>query len=159
MSASHQDPDTKYMDQFNKLIGENWDSFNKLVFYSFTLSPYLSPGQAGIQTAHVVATASQKFWNQRIFTRWAEKDLTLVVKKGGGVQELHNLHTRLLNAGLVPSIFYEDESLANAPTAVGVILPNLRELEKKGLIGMKDVPMTEFETLLTDLLNAPLVHM
>lgn len=153
------DPDTRYMQQFNDLIGPNWDSTNYLVFYSLTLSPYLSPGQAGIQTAHVVATASQKFWNQRIFTRWAENDKTLVVKKGGGVRELYDWHSRLLKAGLIPSIFHEDESLAEAPTAVGVILPNLRELEKKGLIGKKDVPMTEFETLLTDLLNAPLVHM
>jgi hypothetical protein len=104
--------------------------------YSF-VNYYLSPIQYGIQTAHVVgemghrnAIYREKFPNhpfETAFETWCRRDKTIIVLKGGNSLAIKELYYELdkLGIGQSPMAFREDDqSLAGAYTAVGILIPS-----------------------------------
>jgi predicted chitinase len=103
--------------------------------YSF-VNYYLSPIQYGIQTAHVVGEMAQRnaIYRERYpnepetaFEQWCRRDKTIIVLKGGNAREIGNLYYKLDELFQeTPAAFREDEdSLARAFTAVGILIPNM----------------------------------
>lgn len=85
---------------------------------------YLSSLQKGLQTAHVVSELS--LTRKKVYTDWAEQDRTIIILNGGNCANLTEFSTWLAdNVSKWPwAAFHEDEdSLNDAITAVGIILP------------------------------------
>jgi hypothetical protein len=97
-------------------------------FYSFTNALYMSPLQLGLQTAHCVAEMSQneKFENVEMFNEWANYHKTIIIYDGGNHRALEEIFD-FINTPNNPfpiAMFREDEeSLNNAVTSVGIVLP------------------------------------
>lgn len=99
--------------------------------YSF-VNYYLSPLQAGLQTAHLIgemSVASYDTFVRGSYNVWARDHKTIIILNGGNCDSLAILFDRLveLNNNMVPlpiAKFCEDvQSLNGALTAVGVIVP------------------------------------
>lgn len=103
--------------------------------YFFALMQ-LSPIQAGIQAAHCVSEMTLEY--NYIFDEWAQSHKTIILLNGGNHQDLNQLYDELkiITKTLIYKIggannhlpvvkFTEDEqSLNNATTCVGIIIPN-----------------------------------
>lgn len=98
-------------------------------FYSFTNANYMSQLQLGLQTAHCVAEMTVKYHNRpnmQQFDEWAKLHETIVILNGGNCAALLDLHQFLDNMSnpYLFTKFHEDsDSLNNAITCVGIILP------------------------------------
>lgn len=106
--------------------------------YSF-VNYYLSPLQAGLQTAHVVgelmtssvaAKADLLGWGAGSLTMaWARVHKTIIILNGGNCESLATIYENLVDlkaslSSLPVAKFNEDiQSLNGALTAVGVIVP------------------------------------
>jgi len=132
-------------------------SENNYRLYCFT-NMYLSAIQKGIQTAHVVSDISQYKQMNNVYVEWASSDKTIVVLEGGNqknllsialsIEEFNNdLH--LNNLQQFPyALFREDEdSLNDAVTAVGIILPesvySLAKSIREGVVPLETIPLLQ----------------
>lgn len=99
-------------------------------FYSFT-NYYLSPLQQGIQTQHCATDMHYKYrftssMEPKYMDDWALNHKTTIVLNGGNCAALSGLYSFLTaNDNPYPFCFFmeDEQSLNNALTCVGVILP------------------------------------
>jgi hypothetical protein len=98
---------------------------------------YLSPIQHGIQTAHVTSELFAKYHDMKsetaVLQEWARSDKTIIILQGGNAAGIRSAYSTIRAASdlvaqdgvILPyAVFHEDEdSLDNAITAAGVILP------------------------------------
>lgn len=86
---------------------------------------YLSSIQKGIQTAHVVGELFiQPHDDTGISHYWARNNKTIIVLNGGNHLSLLRMYTHFQLSTYTCALFREDEnSLRNAVTAIGIILP------------------------------------
>jgi hypothetical protein len=108
-------------------------SMEEYRFYSFVAGLYLSPLQCGLQTAHAVAAMStypdiREEDGISLYQRWAQFDQTIIIcnaMNSRGVENTFKALSPFAELFKLPmSQFYEDEeSLNNAATAVGIIVP------------------------------------
>jgi hypothetical protein len=102
--------------------------------YAFVANHYLSPLQAGLQTAHVVGelmTAYKPDLDQvgdSVYD-WAQQDKTIIICGAGNHQGVEDCWAELVRTGIethlvAGAIFHEDErSMNGMATACGVIVP------------------------------------
>lgn len=100
--------------------------------YSF-VNYYLSPLQHGLQTAHCVSDLMVRYKTNtkahKLVVDWAVNHKTIIICRGGNSAELDTLFRQLEQLaenelGLPIVRFMEDQqSLANATTAVSVVVP------------------------------------
>jgi hypothetical protein len=100
--------------------------------YTFVANLYISPLQAGLQTAHVVSELSRFKKNTsqaRAFDEWATNDKTIIICAAANHKGVVDCHAELMRTGgdalgLPVAIFHEDEQSMNGmATACGVIVP------------------------------------
>lgn len=82
---------------------------------------YLSSIQKGVQASHCVAELS--LLNHPIFDIWAKTDKTMILLEGGTCDDLKSILTTFEQDYIGPSAaFFEDSSLNNMITSVGIIV-------------------------------------
>jgi hypothetical protein len=85
---------------------------------------YISSIQKGIQTAHVVGDLAYLYLDNNVFKNWCKHDKTIIVLNGGNCSKLHEFGELIYDLKYPHAEFHEDgDSLNNAITAVGIILP------------------------------------
>lgn len=98
--------------------------------YFFT-NFYLSQIQHGIQSCHVMHEMFRKYnddrtlfnkEHQQLLHDWADNHKTIIVKNGGDTETMHNIK-ELCEKMYLPWAYFNEPSLDNALTCIGVIVP------------------------------------
>jgi hypothetical protein len=96
----------------------------KYRLYSF-VNMYLSGIQKGIQTAHMLQEMNLKWAHNAKLLNWAYTEKTIIVLEGGKSAMLEYLKKTFTQSEFPHASFSEDEeSLNNALTCVGILLPH-----------------------------------
>lgn len=98
--------------------------------YFFT-NFYLSPIQHGIQSAHVLHEMFRKYQTSgiipdveklKLLNDWADNHKTIIVKNGGETSTMNRIN-ELCAKMMLPYAYFNEPSLDNSLTCVGIIVP------------------------------------